>query len=261
MLRSLAVLALIASPAHAERAEPLPTALEGVDVTERLGATVPLDTAFTDASGARVRLGDFVQPGVPVILTFNYSSCPMLCSVQLGGLVDALRVMRWQLGRQFRIVTIGLDPAETPELAAKTRARYLDRLPAGTDPDGWVFLTAAGDEAATRAVADTVGFGYRYHEPRREYLHPAALILLSPEGRVSSYQYGVAYDPDELAQAIAVAGTGGTRESTYRFLLSCFHYESPGGAARTARRLMRWGGLGFAASLAFALAIVAYRRS
>lgn len=272
LVHSLVVAALVAAGggvASADRVAPssagaggsasdVPPELVGVDVEEKLGATLPLDLAFRDETGAPVRLRDFFADGKPVILTFNYSSCPMLCSTQLGGLVQTLTELKWSAGDQFRILTIGLDPAETHRQAFETKLGYLDRYRRDGADLGWHFLT--GDEASIRALADSVGFGYRYHEERGEYLHPAALILASPMGQVSSYLYGVAYEPKELGSALAIAQVGGTSEATKKFILSCFHYEAPTGFAAVAVKVMRYGGLLFVVGLIAAFGVAHSRR-
>jgi len=226
-----------------DRVEEAPPELEGVTLTEKLRAALPMQRRFKDDSGAPVTLEDYFQDGLPVILTFNYSNCPMLCSVQLGGLVKTLNDMKWKAGVHFRILTIGLDPKETHRKAHDTKMSYLARYPAESADLGWTFLT--GDEKDITAVAEAVGFGYRYFAARGEYLHPAALTVISPRGRVSGYLYGVAYEASDLRAALEAAAIESTSEATEKFLLSCFHYESPKGFAGTALRVMRYGGLVF----------------
>jgi len=241
------------------RQEPLPKDLEGVDLEEKLGASVPLDLEFRDSTGARVRLGDLFEVGQPVILTFNYSNCPLLCSVQLGGLVETLIEMPLAAGAQFKVVTIGLDPNETPEKAAETKAAYLDRYGRATAARGWKFLV--GDEASIRAVADSVGFGYRYLDDRNEYLHPSVFAVLSPSGAVTNYTYGVKFDPGELVHVLTAAAVGESVESAQKFILSCYHYVGDGIYAKRAETLMRYAGIGFAALFAVFLGRLAWRRT
>lgn len=269
---SLLVAALVAvggSAAGADRVGPssagaggsasdVPPELVGVDVEEKPGAVLPLDLGFRDDSGAPVRLRDLIARGKPVIVTFNYSNCPMLCSTQLGGLVETLGAMRWSVGEEFDVITVGLDPEESHRQAFDTKLGYLERYDRERADLGWHFLT--GDEASIRALADSVGFGYRYHEERAEYLHPATLILASPMGQVSGYLYGVSYDPEELQGALATALVGGTSEATRKFILSCFHYEAPTGFAAVAMKAMRYGGVLFVVGLIAAFGVARARR-
>jgi protein SCO1/2 len=239
--------------------QPTPRELENVEVREKLGATLPLELEFKDETGAPVRLKDiFSTDETPVILTFNYSDCPMLCSVQLGGLVESMREMEWTVGSEYRIVTVLLDPTETHRKAMDTKMKYLERYQRPDVADkGWHFLT--GSEESIRALAASVGFGYRYYE--KEYLHPAVLMSVSPGGVVSGYLYGVKYDPEELERHLKVASIGGTSQAAQKFLLSCYHYEKPEGAGAQAMTVMRYGGLIFVVGLATLLGFFGFRRA
>ena len=197
----------------------------GVTVDEHVGARVPLDARFRTQDGALTTLGDVLRGGLPAILTFNYSDCPMLCSVQLNGLTAALPKVgtrgaspdpskgdvQFRAGAQFRIVTIDLEPNETLEKAQKMRDRYLERLPEdqrAVARAGWTFLIAAvpGDATQIARVADAVGFRYTYIKDRAEWAHPAALIFLSAAGAVTRYVYGIEFDPQVLRASIYKAG-------------------------------------------------------
>jgi len=224
-----------------DRVEAAPKRLEGVDVKEQLGKTLPLDIGFADETGAPVTLADYFDGSVPVILTLNYSDCPMLCSLELNGLVEGLKKVAWTAGKEFRIVTISIDPNEKPERASKTKSRYMTqyRRP-GAEP-GWHFLT--GSEANIRAVTDAVGFYYGYNEKRKEYVHPAAVVLLSPRAKVARYLYGIEYDPRTLRLSLAEASEGKIGTTVDRFVLFCFHYDaSEGRYAPFARNMMKLGG-------------------
>jgi protein SCO1/2 len=266
LLGALALAAALSGPAWADDATPgaLPAigeravddkplaALAGVDIVEHLGAQLPLATALVDEAGQPLQLGDLFGDGLPVILTFNYSDCPMLCNVMLGGLTKTLTELEWTAGKQFRIVTIALDPKETPAKAAKARRSYLERY--GRDAAaGWRFLTAP--PATVRALAEKVGFGYRIDEKSGEVFHPAALILASSEGVVSRYIYGVEFDAAELRSALTTTALGGLSESSAKFLHACFSYEQPRSFAIVAMKAMRLAGLGFLALMAGVFAI------
>lgn len=251
----LAAGALLAAPALAEsehtfgesyggRADKTPAEIEDVDIEEKTGDDLPLDLPFRDEDGKPIELGELFETGKPVIMTFNYSDCPMLCSVQLGGVVDALRQMDLRLDQQFRIVTVTLDPTESPEIASDTKAHYLERLEGGDDfGEGWRFLT--GSKTSIETLTNAVGFEYEYSPERNEYFHAPALVLASPSGKVSSYLYGVRYEPDEISESVTAAAMGDTRESAEKYIMSCFLYDGPGGHAATAFQVMRIGGIGF----------------
>ena len=241
-----------------------PGVFKGVDVVERLGQQVPLDAAFRDHTGKDVTLADVVRDELPVLVTFNYSSCPQLCDLQLSGLVQALAAVRLTPGKQFRIATVILAPAEPPERAAKTRRHHVEKLrQLGGDVvgDGWTFLVSRDgkDERAIRAVADAVGFGYRYDARQDEYAHPATIIALSASGLVTRYVHGITPVGADLEQTIAKAGLAELSASS-GFLMSCFHWD-PDGRAAWGRKLMRYGAFSFASVLIAIFAIVWWRRS
>ena len=230
-------------------ADELPEELEGVDVEEKLGVSVPLEVQLRGEDGAPLELGSVFETGKPVILTFNYSNCPMLCSVQLGGLVDVLRQMKLQPGRQFKIVTVALDPTEGPEQLAKTKSQYLERVENKDEvAKGWRFVS--GSDKTVRALADSVGFYYRYSQERNQYFHPPAMMVISPSGKLSSYVYGVSFEPEQITEAITAAALGDTRESAQAFVGSCFLYDAPDSFAAKAFEIMRIGGIGFVIVLA-----------
>ncbi len=254
----VALCALGTSGMAADRMEKLPAELEEVSLTEKPSAQVPLDTIFVDELGKSIRLANLFQ-NKPVILTFNYSNCPMLCSVQLGGLVDTMLNMDWAIGKQFDVITISLDPKETTARARETKSRYLERYQRPGANEGWHFLT--GTEADIKAVTDAVGFGYVYHPERKEYLHPAVLTMVSPDGKVSGYMAGVQYDAIALRDKLIIAGLGDVSEGLAEFILSCYHYEATSGNGAVVQKIMRYGGLIFVLGFVGALAILGMKRS
>jgi protein SCO1/2 len=219
----LATVSIPAQAAEAERKERLPPELEGVGVTPHPDARLPLDLAFVDSDGRDVTLGQFFDGKRPVILTMNYSNCPRLCSWQLNGLVNAMRGMPWDLGRQFQIVTVIIDPNESPQRAGIARDGYLRSYHRGGGGAGWHFLT--GHDEDIKAVAAAVGFGYRYVPEPRQYVHPAVLILCTPDGRVSRYLGGIKFDPQTLRLALVEASEGKAGTAFDQVLLYCFHYD------------------------------------
>ena len=189
--------------------------LEGVGVTEKLGAQIP-DLTFTNSDGKPIKLRSLFDGERPVLLTMNYSDCPMLCSLQL----------KWTIGTEYRLVTVSLDPTEKVERSASTKERYLNQL-TRSSPEGWHFLT--GDEASVKALAEAVGFGYRYSEERQEYLHAAAIMVMSPKGKVSRYLHGLGYSPQTLRLSMVEASQGKQVSTLDAVVLYCFYYDSEAG--------------------------------
>ena len=218
---TLALCACVLGVTTTAAAQGLPPELEGVDIIEHLGDRVDRNLRFTDHTGRDVTLGEYFSDGIPVILTLNYYSCPMLCSLQLNGLIDGLQGLPWRAGETFRIVTVSIDPEEDATLAQAKRDTYLEALGQG-DVD-WSFLT--GDESQIRELAAQVGFGYRYVREVEEYAHAAAIFLLSPDGVITRYLYGVQYRAFDLRMAVLEAGEGRVGSTVDRFILSCFHYD------------------------------------
>jgi protein SCO1 len=236
-----AILVCLASPAWAQRTEPPPKELEGVGVTEHLGERIPTDLEFTDSDGKPVELKSLFDGKRPVMLTLNYSNCPMLCSLQLDGLFDAMKRMTWDIGDKFQMVTVSFDPLETPERARMTKQKYLQIYRRAGAAEGWHFLT--GREEAIKKLAAAVGFRYRYLPEKRQYVHAAVTFILTPDGRLSRYLYGVEYDPQTLRLSLVEAADGKIGSTTDQILLFCFHYDAAKGRyGPAAFRLMQLGG-------------------
>lgn len=232
-----------AEPAWAQRKEESPQELRGVGVFPQFDAQIPLDLEFKDSSGTKTTLREIFDGSKPVILTLNYSNCPMLCSLQLDGLVSALEKMRWTAGDEFRIVTVSIDPLETPERAQLTKQKYLKAYGRARDASAWRFLVSS-NEQTIRRLADTVGFGYVYSAERNEYLHAAVLILCTPDGRVARYLGGVEYNPETLRLSLYEAGRGQVGSVWDEILLFCYQYDGRSGSySLAAVRLMQAGGL------------------
>lgn len=217
-----------------------PAELDGITVTERLGAAVNPNLVFTDHDGKTVRLGDYFGDGKPVILTLNYYNCATLCSVQLNGLMAGLEQLDWTAGDEFRVVTVSIDPDDTVELAHAKRGAYLDQYGRGSDVE-WNFLVA--DEDQVRALADSVGFAYRYDPKQDQYAHSAAIMMLAPDATVARYLYGIQYPPRDLKFGLMEAAAGRVGSPVDKLLLSCFHYdETIGQYSPFAFGIMRLGG-------------------
>jgi protein SCO1/2 len=229
------------------RLEAPPKRLNGIDVIEHLDRSLPLGLEFTDTSGRRVTLAEYVNGERPAVFTLNYSDCPMLCSLQLNGLAAALGKLDRRLGVDFDVVTVSLNPAETTQRAHETEARYRSEVAAGRPgqaPEGrpgWSFLT--GSQQHIDALAEALGVRYGYNETRKEYVHPAVAILSTPSGRISRYLYGIEYQPKTLSLSLVEAAEGKIGTSVDRLILYCFHYdENEGRYAPVAMNIMRVGG-------------------
>lgn len=199
-----------------------PTILESVGLDQKLGSQAPLDLQFADESGARVRLGDYFGEK-PVILTLVYYECPMLCTLILNGTVRALRTLEFSAGQEFEIVTVSIDPGETPALAAQKRAEYLDIYRREGAESGWHFLT--GEEEQIRALAESVGFRYAYDPETDEYAHASGIMVLTPGGVVARYFYGVEYSPRDLRLGLIEASESRIGSPVDQVLLFCYHYD------------------------------------
>jgi protein SCO1/2 len=221
-----------------DRVEELPERLRGIDVKEHLGEPVAKSAVFTDETGKTAPLAAYLDGKRPVILTLNYSRCPMLCSLELNGMVAALKQLDWTAGKEFTIVTVVLDPTEKAADAKKFQARYLGQYGRPEAATGWHFLT--GSEESIHAVAKSVGFSYGFNEKRDEYIHPAAIMMLSPEGKIARYLYGIEYHPKTVRLSLVESGEGKIGSSFDQLVLFCFHYdEKEGRYAPVAMNIMR----------------------
>jgi protein SCO1/2 len=233
---------LIGGTSLAQVLGPPPKDLQDVGIVEQSGAQVPLDLPFVDSDGRALQLRDVFDGKRPVLLTLNYSNCPMLCSLQLTGLFDALHEMPWNLGENFQMVTVSIDPAEVPQRAQLTKQKYLKMYGRAGVAGGWRCLT--GKEGDIRQLADAVGFHYRRVPETGEYAHAAGVMVLTPEGRVSRYLYGVVYDPQTIRLSLVEAADGKIGSPLDQVLLYCFHYdETKGRYGTAATTVVRIGGV------------------
>lgn len=210
------------APAAAQPAPPPP--VQGIGVDQRVGARVPLDLQFVDTSKQRVRLGDYFGDGKPVLLVMAYNRCPMLCSLVLDGVAEVLGKVDGEPGVDYRVITISIDPSETPDEAARKQAVFLERLDHAGERARWPFLV--GQEQNIRALADSLGFRYAWDARTRQYAHPAVVFVLGPDGMISRYLQGVRLDAAVVESALRDAGHGRTGESLIGSILSCFRFES-----------------------------------
>ncbi len=216
------LLALVVA-ARAQYADDPVEELEGVEVTEYPGAQVPLDLQFLDERGKTVRLSDYIDGSKPVILTLNYYACPMLCTLQLNGLIEGLAGMEWTPGQEFEMVTVSINPTETPRLATLKKQSYIQEYGRPSAAPGWHFLT--GKKAEIDALAEPIGYGYRYDPETNQYAHAAVTYVLTPDGRISRYLYGILYDPQTLRLSLVEAADGEIGTSLDTMLLTCFHFD------------------------------------
>jgi protein SCO1/2 len=229
------------SSAQAQLADRVPEALEEVGVSEHLSAKLPLDLEFRDENGNWVELGSFFDGERPVILTLNYYRCPMLCGLMLNGLAEGLGKMAWMPGEEFEIVTISIDPLETPELARAKKQNYLKFIDKPGVAEGWHFMT--GRELEINRLAETLGFSYTYDPKSQEYAHPAVMFVCTPDGRVARYLYGIEYPAKRLKLALLEAAEGTVGSTLDQLILYCYHYD-PTNRRYTpvAMNIMRVGG-------------------
>lgn len=201
----------------------LPGSLAGVGIDQRLDAQVPLNTMLRDEAGRDVPLSAFLHPGKPVLLAPVYYRCPMLCTQILSGMVSALKVVSLDPGKDFEVIAISFDPKDTAELAAAKKENYLRRYRRPGTANGFHFLT--GDEANVRALTDSIGFHYKYDPATDQYAHASAIMILTPEGKVSKYFYGVEYSPRDIRLGLVEASHNKIGTPADEVLLFCFHYD------------------------------------
>jgi protein SCO1/2 len=200
-----------------------PAVLEKVEIVERLDQQVPLAAGFTGPDGKPVALGALLGHGRPVVLVLAYYDCPMLCGLVLGGLATSMRQSGLALGEDYDAITLSFDPRETSRLAAERQRTYISKAGFPGKEPHWPFLT--GGEPEIRAVADAVGFRYAYDAESKQYAHAAAVMVLTPDGRVSRYLYGIDYPARDLRLALVEAAEGRVGTSFDRLMLTCFRYD------------------------------------
>lgn len=218
-----------------------PAAIRDVDIQQKLNAQLPLDLQFVDDRGAKVRLGEYFTGQRPVLLTLNYYNCPGLCTFVLNGVLDSLRNIDWTPGDQFEIITVSFDPLEDAQLARSKKETYVGEYGKPEARQHWHFLT--GDKESIRTLTQAVGFTYRWDSSTQQWAHPATLIVLTPDGRVSRYLGGVNDDPKVVRLSMVEASAGKVGSLWDRIFLSCYHYvPSEGRYVPLAMGLMKVGG-------------------
>jgi protein SCO1 len=199
-----------------------PPRLENVGIEQHLDAQVPPDLTFRDETGKTVKLADYFGRK-PLILNLVYYNCTMLCGEALAGLASAMRLVKFDVGNEFDVVTVSFDPRETPEMAAAKKKDYVGRYGRPNAAAGWHFLTGQPD--SINALTKAVGFQYQYDAKTNQYAHATAIMVLTPQGRISRYFYGVDFPPKDLRMGLVEASQGKIGNAVDAVLLYCYHYD------------------------------------
>jgi protein SCO1/2 len=233
-----------ARPAAGNPSSGLPKALTDVKIEQKLNQQLPLDLVFNDENGQQVKLGQYFGKK-PVVLALVYYDCPMLCTQVLNGMVTSFRVLPFQVGNEFDVVTVSFDPRETSALAAAKKKMYVDYLPEkmrANASSGWHFLT--GDQANIAQLTDAVGFRYHYDEATKQFAHASAIMLTTPQGKLSRYFYGIEYAPRDLRLGLIESSQNKIGSPAEQLLLYCYHYDPATGKYGLAiMRVMRIAGV------------------
>jgi len=234
-IRRLMVVSVFAATAFAQSmttgvmsppANVRPPYLTNVGIEQHLDGQVPLELSFIDDTGRPVKLGDYFGKK-PLILNLVYYNCPMLCGEALAGLSASMKMIKFDVGNEFDVVTVSFNPKETPQLAAQKKAEYLKRYGRANAAAGWHFLT--GPPESINALTKAVGFQYQYDATKNQYAHATAIMVLTPQGRISRYFYGVDFPPKDLRMGLVEASSGKIGNAVDQVLLYCYHYDPAAG--------------------------------
>ncbi len=213
-------------PSQAGVSTGLPTALKTVGIEQKLNGQLPLDAEFKDENGQAVKLGEYFGKGKPIILALVYYECPMLCNEVLNGVTGSLKGISFDAGKEFDVVAISFDARENDkaDLAKNKKASYLNRYGRGDAPaNGWHFLTGTQNEIDK--VTNAVGFNYKFDEETNQFAHAGGIMIITPEGKISRYLYGIDYAPKDLKFALMDSGEGKIGNAAEQLYLYCFHYN------------------------------------
>jgi protein SCO1 len=213
---------MAAVPAGAPTSTSLPPLLRDVGIDQKLNSQVPLDLAFRDETGSEVRIGQYFGQK-PVVLVLAYYDCPMLCTIVLNGLLHSLKELKYNVGQEFEVVTVSFDPTEKPSLAAAKKAIYVGLYGRPNAGAGWHFLT--GDEPSIHQLTQAVGFRYNYDPRTKQYFHATGIMVLTPEGRLARYFYGIQYPTGNLRLGLVEASQGKIGSPVDQVLLYCSQYD------------------------------------
>jgi len=252
MKRLAALLAFIASPALADGGGgslyrpdmELPKQLENIGIDDNHGAIVPRDLPFLDQNGNPVKLGDYLGQK-PTVVVLAYYECPMLCSIVLNRLTETARGVGLSLGAEYRIVTVSIDPRDTPKTAAAKRETYIkDYGKPLIGEHAWDFLThVPGDKTSIKLLADTLGFHFRWDPETNQFAHAAGIFVVTPEGKLSRVFYGIDYKARDLRLGLVEASEGKLGSAWDKVLLFCYHYEPRGYTVAVLKIMRYFGGL------------------
>ena len=218
-----------------------PSVLEKVGIEQRLGQPVPLEASFRDELGREVKLGQYFHQR-PVLLALVYYDCPMLCTQVLNGLTSALGVLKFNAGQEFEVVAVSFDPRETPRLAGAKKQVYLDRYKRQGADQGIHFLT--GSQESITALTEATGFHYVWDDKTSQFAHGSAVMLLTPEGKLAQYYYGIEYSPKDMRLGIIEASNERIGNVVDQVILYCYHYDpTTGKYGAVAMSLIRVGGV------------------
>jgi protein SCO1 len=244
------------APAVSERNPQLET-LKGITIEQRLNQQVPLDLEFKDEAGRTVKLGQYFGKK-PVVLALVYYECPMLCTQVLNGLTSALTVLKFNVGEEFEVVTVSFDSRETPGLASAKKEMYLKRYKREGAAEGWHFLT--GKEPSIQALTKAVGFGYKWDEETKQFAHGSAIMVLTPQGRLAQYYYGIEYSPKDLRLAMVEASQGKIGNLVDKVILYCYNYDpTTGRYGMVAMRVIRLAAVATVLMLGGFIALMLWR--
>jgi len=199
-----------------------PPGLKNVGIEQHLNEQIPPHLPFRDETGNTVQLADYFGKK-PMILNLVYYQCPMLCGEVLSGLESALRVLKFDVGKEFDVLTISFDPKETPEMAAAKKAEYLKRYGRAGAAEGWHFLT--GPQSSIDALTKAAGFQYQYDPKSGQFAHATAIMVLTPEGKIAQYYYGIEFAPKDLRLGLVQASQNKIGNLVDEVLLYCYHYD------------------------------------
>jgi protein SCO1/2 len=248
-------------PAESEANSGLPTALKTVGIEQKLGNQLPLDTMLKDEDGKDVKLADYFKSGRPVVLVFAYYECPMLCTQVLNGITGSLKGINLNAGKDFDVVAVSFDPRDNdrPDLAKNKKANYIERYNRPGTEEGWHFLT--GSEDSIKAVTDAAGFKFHWDDATQQYAHAAGVMVVTPEGKMSRYFYGIDYAPKDIKFGIMDSAQEKVGSPAEQLLLYCYHYDPASGKyGLSILRVMRLAGVATLLGMG-AMAFVFWRRN
>ena len=199
-----------------------PPGLKNVGIQQNLNGQIPGDLVFRDETGKSVRIGDYFGQK-PMILSLVYYKCPMLCGEVLAGLSSALKVLKFNVGDEFNVLTVSFDPKDTPEIGAAKKAEYMERYGRPGAEQGWHFLT--GPQSSIDALTKAAGFQYQYDPKTEQFAHSTAIMILTPQGKIAQYYYGVEYAPKDLRLGLIQASQNQIGTVVDQVLLYCYHYD------------------------------------